>query len=70
MTTTATPAKTFLISAMGLEGGETLHMNNRTWKIVTSDISVPGPYMRAYYELPEGGMDWLVLRKCELVVVS
>lgn len=66
---TTTPVHTFLISVIGLEGGETLHYNGRTWDVITSDSSLPG-VVRVYYVTEELGMDWLLFRKDDLVVVS
>jgi hypothetical protein len=69
-TTTTTQVHTFLISAIGLQGGETLHYNGHELDVITADASAPGRYMRVYYVTPEFGMDWIVLRKTEMVVVS
>lgn len=66
----ATAVHTFLISAVGLEGGETLHYNGTTFSIITADTSAPGSLMRAFYTTPDQGMDWLVLRKDEMITIS
>jgi hypothetical protein len=69
MNATTTQVRTSLISALGLEGGDVLHLNGRTFEIVAVDVPESGRSMRAYY-FSETVMDFLVLNKVDLVKVS
>ena len=63
-----TTTRTFLISAMGLVGGETLHYNNTVFSVVTAEAGER--YTRVYYAAAFGGMDFLVFKNTDMVTVS
>jgi hypothetical protein len=69
MSKTTAPAHTFYISVLGLEGGEELHYNGRTWEVITIDASLPG-VVRVYYVTDMFTMDWFVFGPDDMVTVS